>query len=110
MSEIDGGSFRYCTNLSSLTNLARNPQRIDESVFDSYGDLHVLKGCKEVYQKTEVWKKFNIIEDAEEILGISNIGSEPIAADKIYSISGHRLSAQQKGIVIDSGKKVVGQQ
>ena len=69
--------------------------------------MHVLKGCKEVYQKTEVWKKFNIIEDAEEILGISNIGSEPIAADKIYSILGHQLFAPQKGIVIINGKKVV---
>ena len=107
MSEIDGGSFRYCTNLSSLTNLARNPQRIDESVFDSYGDLHVQKGCKEAYQNADVWKKFNIIEDAEEILGISNIGSETIAADKVFSLSGHHLSAPQKGVVIINGKKVV---
>ena len=107
VSEIDGGTFRYCTNLSFLTNLARNPQRIDESVFDSYGDLHVLKGCKEAYQKAEVWKKFNIIEDAEEILGISNIGSETIAADKVFSLSGHHLSAPQKGVVIINGKKVV---
>ena len=95
MSEIDGGAFRYCTNLSSLTNLARNPQRIDESVFDSYRDLHVLKGCKEAYQKAEVWKKFNIIEDAEEILGISNIGSETIAADKVFSLGTSPLSSTE---------------
>ena len=105
--EINRGAFRYCSSLSSVTNLSRTPQSIDESVFSTYGTLHVLEGCKEVYQNAAVWKNFNIIEDAEEILGISDIGSDTIAADKIFSISGKRLSTPQKGINIINGKKIV---
>ena len=99
--------FRYCTNLSSVTNLSIIPQSIDESVFDTYGDLHVLNGCKEAYQNAEGWKNFNIIEDAEEILGISNIGAEAISSNKIYTLSGKRLPVPQKGINIINRKKVV---
>lgn len=104
---IGGRAFNWCFNLSSVTNLSKTPQEIDSEAFSIYGTLHVLEGCKEVYQNSEVWKKFNIIEDAQEILGIINIGSETIAADKIFSISGKRLSTPQKGINIINGKKVV---
>ena len=63
-----------------------------------------------MYQKLRTyfyWKKFNIEEDAEEILDISNIDSEAVSANKIYTLSGKRLTNPQKGIVIINGKKVV---
>lgn len=55
----------------------------------------------------DYWKKFNIVEDAEEILGISDIDTEAVSTNKIYTLSGKRLSKPQKGIVIINGKKTV---
>ena len=101
------GLFNRCTALTSVTNLATTPQPLDDGTFPQYGTLHVLEGCKEAYQNAEVWKNFNIIDDAQEAVGICDIGSEIIAANIIFSISGKRLSAPQKGIVIINGKKVV---
>lgn len=66
--KIDGNAFAGCKNLYSVTNLSYIPQNINytfEQVFEVYGDLHVLKGRKEVYQKAPVWKYFNIIDDVE---------------------------------------------
>ena len=66
--KIDGNAFAGCRNLYSVTNLSYIPQNINytfEQVFEVYGDLHVLKGRKEVYQKAPVWKYFNIIDDVE---------------------------------------------
>ena len=48
---IDGNAFARCRNLYSVTNLSYIPQNINytfEQVFEVYGDLHVLKGRKEV--------------------------------------------------------------
>lgn len=67
VTEIAGYAFAGCTGLSSITNLSRIPQVIDESVFNqsTYGDLHVLIGCKKAYQEADVWKNFNVIEDVK---------------------------------------------
>jgi hypothetical protein len=99
--------FNSCTALTSVTNLATTPQPLDDGTFPQYGTLHVLNGCKEAYLAADYWKKFNIVEDAEEILGISDIDTEAVSTNKIYTLSGKRLSKPQKGIVIINGKKVV---
>jgi 3-keto-L-gulonate-6-phosphate decarboxylase len=50
---------------SSVTNLSKNPQEIEENVFGVYGTLHVLPGCKAVYEAANAWKNFTIVEDAK---------------------------------------------
>ena len=65
---IGGEAFKWCKNLTSVTNLSCVPQNINypfEKVFEVYGDLHVLKGCKKAYQEAPVWNQFNIIDDVE---------------------------------------------
>lgn len=104
---IGSRAFNWCYNLNAVTNLSKTPQEIDSETFSVYGDLHVLKGYKEVYQDAEVWKNFNIIDDVDDATVISTIATEDIAADKIYTLSGKRLSVPQKGINIINGKKVV---
>jgi len=54
----------FCNNLSSVTNLSLIPQKIG-TCFSTYGKLHVCKGYKYIYEATDVWKKFNIIDDVE---------------------------------------------
>ena len=65
---IGGDAFKWCENLTSVTNLSCVPQNINyyfEKVFEVYGDLHVLKGRKQAYQDAPIWNKFNIIDDVE---------------------------------------------
>jgi hypothetical protein len=55
--------------------MSRTPQPITEGVFTTYGDLHVLPGCKEAYEAADFWKKFNIIEDADVIADVAAVSS-----------------------------------
>ena len=68
MTKIEFGAFGDCPKLSSVINLSRIPQPTGIlGIFSIHGDLHVPVGCKEAYQNTPEWRKFNIIEDAEEV-------------------------------------------
>ena len=66
----------------SVTNLAREPQKIatSDDVFYiedilRYGTLHVLPGCKAAYEAADVWKYFTIVEDADLPVEITNVSS-----------------------------------
>ena len=68
VTKIEVGAFGDCPKLSSVINLSRIPQPTGIlGIFSIHGDLHVPVGCKEAYQNTPEWRKFNIIEDAEEV-------------------------------------------
>lgn len=64
MKSIGDASFSNCNGLTSVTNLSKTPQEIEEYTFTTFGDLHVLPGCKAAYEAADYWKNFNIIEDA----------------------------------------------
>ena len=61
---IGSAAFSNCKGLTSVTNLSKTPQEIEEYTFTTFGDLHVLPGCKAAYEAADYWKEFNIIEDA----------------------------------------------
>ena len=74
LTTIGNDAFEECKNLKDVYNLSTNPQIIDSDYSFSTGytdglvygaTLHVLPGCKPVYQVANVWKNFsNIVEDA----------------------------------------------
>ena len=61
MTSIGAYAFYAYDKLTSVTNLATTPQTITKNAFSTYGTLHVLKGCKDVYATTDVWKNFTIV-------------------------------------------------
>ena len=84
---IEWGAFDRCENLTSVTNLSYYPQDINwgMSVFEVYGDLHVLKGRKEAYQNAPEWKKFNIIDDVEITPAMVTEIIDAIGTIKVYT-------------------------
>ena len=113
--EIGDCAFRFCTNLTSLTNLSPTPQAIDLNTFNSYDgiDLYVLKGCKEAYQNAEVWKNFGTIQ---EIVDVTGIEEKPALAEEfdVYDLNGRKvldkatsLDGLSNGVYIVNGKKIV---
>lgn len=62
-------AFQYSDAIKSITNLADTPQKITSNTFYWSGaiTLHVKKGLGAIYRNTDLWNRFNIIEDAEEI-------------------------------------------
>ena len=94
--------------LSSITNYATTPQEIEGHTFNDYDNviLHVLPGCKAVYEAANYWSRFTIVEDLTT--GIDAVeGSATISDDKIFSIYGQRLDKAAKGMNIINGKKVL---
>lgn len=59
-------AFSGCSNLKSVTNMSKIPQDIAYSTFSTYGTLHVIMGCKDVYKGTAVWNMFNIVDDVDD--------------------------------------------
>lgn len=102
--------YKGCKSLTSVTNLATNPQKITEVVFHNIGGtlpvLHVLPGYKAAYEAADFWKDFSIVEDATT--GIDAVKETPtISSDKIFSISGQQLNKTKKGVNIINGKKIL---
>jgi hypothetical protein len=94
--------------LSSITNYATTPQEIDDHTFNAgdYVILHVLPGCKAVYEAANGWCLFTIVEDLTT--GIDAVeGSAMMSDDKIFSISGQQLDKAARGVNIINGKKVL---
>lgn len=64
LTNIGQEAFAECPLLLSVTNLATEPQLIDDDVFSKYGQLHILPDYKKVYGKAKTWRKFRIKKDA----------------------------------------------
>lgn len=102
--------FRLCDRLTDITCLATNPPTAKGFGFQ-YGmmktpTLHVLPGCKEAYENAMYWQDLTIVDDAVAPTGI-NATSATTKDAKIFSISGQRLPAPQKGINVVNGRKVM---
>lgn len=70
--------------------------------------LSVPRGTYEKYANTEVWKEFgNIIEYDFVETGIAAQAMGAKGDEKIFDLSGHKLSAPRKGVNIVNGKKVL---
>lgn len=67
---IDMNAFIECPLLKDVTILTKTPPTIYSfeylESFNTYGTLHVLPGCKAVYEAVDGWNKFTIVEDAIE--------------------------------------------
>ena len=88
--------------LTDVTNLSTTPQEITLQTFTNYGTLHVLPGCKSLYQAAENWNRFNIVEDAVDGIEETPFETEngEIKVVDVYDFNGKRLSGQQPGINI----------
>lgn len=66
VTDIGGYAFNGCSSLTSVTSLCPTPPFIYGTTFancDSNAILHVLNGCKDVYQTSNWGKYFSIIID-----------------------------------------------
>lgn len=62
VASIGNGAFYNC-NFKSINCLATTPPWIYIKTFSSYNaTLHVPKGCKQAYEKANIWKNFKIVE------------------------------------------------
>ena len=73
VTNIEFSVFYECRNLTVITCLATTPPTIYYATFSNYNaDLYVPAGCKSVYETTEYWKYFNIIEDPNAIEAVAD--------------------------------------
>lgn len=101
VTSIVASAFYGCNSLTSVTNYSTTPQTIDDSVFSTYGTLHVLPGCGAAYQTADVWQNFNIVEDATGGIDITQKDSNKMSeVTGIYDLNGWRLDKKQPGINI----------
>ena len=70
--------------------------------------LHVLPGCKNLYESAEGWKDFaNIVEDADPT-SIATPFADDAVETPVFSIYGNRVSdATAKGLQIRNGQVVL---
>lgn len=58
-------AFGDCSEHTIVAFSSKQPPKIEPFTFDETVELHVPKGCKEIYKKTEGWKNLNIIDDLD---------------------------------------------
>ena len=102
VTSIGDYAFVWCNALADVTNFSTTPQEITEKTFTNYGTLHVLPGCKSLYQAAENWNRFNIVEDAVDGIEETPFETEngEIKVVDVYDFNGKRLPGQQPGINI----------
>ena len=94
--------------LNNVTNYSTVPQNISYETFDyvttSSGVLHVLSGCKSVYQTSDGWKRFNTILEDITPTGIMKI-EKPEEVDVVKSVLlNGQISYGQRGVTIKKMK------
>ena len=111
VTSIGAYAFYAYDKLTSVTNLATTPQTITKNAFSTYGTLHVLKGYKDVYATTDVWKNFTIVDDAEDPTGIEEIidnGKLIIDNSSVFDLQGKRVERMKQGeVYIHDGRKFI---
>jgi len=97
---IGNSVFGGCDALTTVTNLAKTPQKIGDKTFQKYGTLHVVSGCKAKYKAADYWKNFTIVEDAKEAgtTGVADVEADNGIKDGKYLIDG-------KVVIVRNGKK-----
>jgi hypothetical protein len=93
-------AFDYCLSLKDVTVFWLNPSN---SIFDGrdspfdYGldvssiNLHVPSGTKPAYQNVDIWKDFNILDDATGIETVNSASARPVA---YYNLQGQTLAKE----------------
>ena len=111
ITSIGDEAFFGCDGLSSVTNLADEPQNINSDVFRyltlSDITLYVPEASLAKYQKADVWKEFKI----EAVTGIQNLCADEAVAVGFYTLTGVKLPQEPESgtyiVVYDKGKRVV---
>ena len=115
VTHIGRNAFMSCSYLTSISSLSPVPPTIEGPCFDNLvyqnAILHVLVGCKEVYQQANYWWNFySIVDDATT--AIESVTSDKQSKTAIYTLDGKRINTANaadlpNGIYIVNGKKVV---
>lgn len=113
---IDNFVFHANNNKINIYIESPTPPSINNNAFNQkfwgwqFATIHVPVGYKDVYQSSDTWKDFTIIDDVvipESVTSISTLTSNhSTQSNNIYTLSGKRLSAPRKGINIINGKKI----
>lgn len=102
ISEIGMKSFYDCTSLTDVYCFAIVPPTVKSDSFDTFGTLHVLSGCEDVYAQSEVWNNFTIVPDLTNGIEHVSINRQGSA---VYDLQGRAANQSAKGILIKEGKK-----
>ena len=60
---IQDNAFYGSDNLTDVKCWAKNPPSVGYDGFNTFGTLHVRRGCKSAYEAADYWKEFNPICD-----------------------------------------------
>ena len=60
---IQDNAFGSNDNLTDVKCWAKNPPSVGYDGFNTFGTLHVRRGCKSAYEAADYWKEFNPICD-----------------------------------------------
>ena len=104
VTDIEFSVFYECRNLTEITCLATTPPTIFYDTFSNYNaDLYVPAGCKSVYETTEYWKNFNIIEDPNAIEAVADEHET-----EYFNLQGLPVANPEKGglYIIRRGNKI----
>lgn len=108
--------FYKCTSLEAIESLNGFPDDINEKVFDS-GDkdfsiydnvtLYVPAGCRNNYRLATGWSNFKNIVEGSLVVGVDDVLTPQPQEEVIYSPTGVRLAAPQRGVNIVNGRKLL---
>ncbi|MCQ2289768.1 MAG: leucine-rich repeat protein [Muribaculaceae bacterium] len=62
ITKLGSRAFKGC-KIEDVYNYSPTPQAIEETTFDYYGTLHVIKGLYETYHTRNIWKNFSVRDD-----------------------------------------------
>lgn len=109
---IGDGAFWDCISLTSFTNLAIEPELIEDFVFDDVplanATLYVPAGSIEAYKNAPVWKDFGRILDVESKSDDTSIGTlyQESTPTVRFDLMGRRINKHTShNIRIEQGKK-----
>lgn len=126
VTRIDKGAFGECSSLEKVTFMTTTPPEMPYAIFDKPVEIHVPEGCKDVYKNISYFKNCTIIDDVKvngndssnpssgsssgnssgtPTTGIESTNSVTTTTDKVYSVTGQRLSKPVRGLNVIGGKK-----
>ena len=100
MKAIYQNAFQGCNQLEYVKVLPTNPPSLFDDSFSNFSvPLRVPKGCKEIYQTAQGWRKFNnILED--DPMWVRSVKSNNVNVVKRYTVDGRMTNDAQSGIDI----------